>query len=265
MSGFTLRIDGLTAGYGKRRVIDGLALAPVKAGGITALVGPNAAGKSTLLKALAGLVPASGKAVLDGRNLLEQSFRERARQVVFMPQSLPHGVGLTLLETLTSALAIAETDAAPSRRVIEQQSVSVLERLGLLDLAMERLDTLSGGQRQMAALAQALVREPRLLLLDEPTSALDLRHQEVMMQAAQNLAREGRIVIVVLHDLALAARWADRVVVFDRGLVAADAAPQAALTGDVLARVYGVNATVECNSAGRLQIDVTGPLGLTQA
>ena len=141
---------------------------------------------------------------------------------------------------------------------MEHRAIATLERIGIGDLALTPLDHLSGGERQLASLAQAVVREPALLLLDEPTSALDLRHQVVVMQLVHELAAEGRIVVVVLHDLNLAVRWAGHVVVLDHGTPAAVGHPVDAITPDVLARVYGVHARIERVANGRPQIVVDG-------
>ena len=136
--------------------------------------------------------------------------------------------------------------------------MATLERVGIGDLALSPLDHLSGGERQLASLAQAIVREPALLLLDEPTSALDLRHQVVVMELVRELAAEGRIVVVVLHDLNLAVRWAGHVVVLDQGRAVAVGPPGDAISPDVLARVYGVAARIEPVGQGRSQIVVDG-------
>ena len=256
-----LHIAGLSAGYRRRMVIRDLTLAPPLSGGrITALVGPNAAGKSTLLRALAGLVPAHGSVRLGDLELTRLRPAERARHVAFMPQSLPRGVAFTVLDCVIAALRAAPGAGDLLPAAAQKRAVTVLERLGILDLAMETLDTLSGGQRQMAGLAQAVVRNPRLLLLDEPTSALDLRHQDEVMRTARTLADEGRIVVIVLHDLAVAARWADRIVVLADGRVHADGTPHDAITPAVLAAVYGVKAHVETSPRGHLHIEVAGPL-----
>jgi iron complex transport system ATP-binding protein len=257
-----LAIANLTAGYTRRRVLESLTLPPIAAGGITALVGPNGAGKSTLLRALAGLLPATGTVTLDGRDLLRASPTSRARDVAFMPQTLPARVGLTVLESVISAIRAApvhglSTDAAS----VQRRAMLGLERIGLAELALEPLDRLSGGQRQLAGLAQALVRDPALFLLDEPTSSLDLGHQVGVMSLVDELATDGRIVVVVLHDLTLAVRWARRVVVLHRGAVAADGAPDTAVTAATIADVYGVRARVERCSLGSLHVVVDGLAG----
>ncbi|SFU22535.1 ABC transporter ATP-binding protein [Mesorhizobium sp. YR577] len=255
-----LTISDLSAGYSNRPVLRGMHLAPLEPGKVTALVGPNAAGKSTLLRALAGLIPAKGSVRLGDLDLNALSLAKRAQHVAFMPQTLPQNAELSVLEGVIGALKaspLADFDGSgPETR---HRAVDALDRLGILDLAMEGIGRLSGGQRQLASLAQAIVRAPDLLLLDEPTSALDLRHQLDVMTIVRELAREGRIVVVVLHDLTLAASWADHLVVLDRGTVVAEGPPEEALSPSILSGVYGVEARVERCSRGRLHIMVDGP------
>jgi iron complex transport system ATP-binding protein len=256
---FDLVVGGLSAGYGARQVLQALDVPPLRSGQVTAFVGPNGAGKSTLLRVLAGLLPGRGSVLLGDRELLQLPLQERAADVSFMPQGLPQRVALTVLEAVIAALR-----AGPSRGRSDddddaaERAIRVLERVGIADLAHEPLDHLSGGQRQLASLAQAIARDPRLLLLDEPTSALDLRHQVVVMDLVRQLALGGRIVIVVVHDLSLAARWADQIVVLHHGRTYAAGPPGQALTPAVLAEVYGVDARVERCTRGRLHIMVDG-------
>lgn len=254
-----LVIGGLSVGYPGRPVVEDFSLAPVAPGSVIAIVGPNAAGKSTLLRGLAGLLPVTGSIRIGPVELAGADRRERARHVGFMPQSLPADARLNVLEAVIAALAINAFDGADRSRVeTQRQAMAVLERLGIGELALEPLDALSGGQRQLVSLAQAVVREPVILLLDEPTSALDLRHQVQVMRIIRDLADGGVIVVTVLHDLALAARWADRVAVLGRGALVAEGAPRAVLTPRLLAEVYGIVARVEPCSAGTLQIIVDG-------
>lgn len=247
-----LHVSGISAGYRGREVLAGLSLTPLAPGTITAIIGPNGAGKSTLLRAVAGLVPAGGRIGLDGDDLLAMRPSARAARIGFMPQTLPSGVGLSVLETVISALKA--TDSLEPAAAVERRAVAVLERLGILHLALEPLDRLSGGQRQMASLAQAVAREPQLLLLDEPTSALDLRHQVQVIKAVRRFAAQGRIVVIVLHDLAFAARWSDHVVVLDQGGLDSEGRPAEVVTPQMLQRVYGIHARVERCSAGSIQI-----------
>lgn len=250
-----LRVTALSAGYRGRPVIGGLELDPIPAGMVVALIGPNAAGKSTLFKALAGLVTATGSVRLGAIELLGLPARARAGLLGYLPQNLPAATGLTVLEAVIAALrapGLPEADAAPP----VHRALHALDRLGVADLSDNALHRLSGGQRQLVGLAAAIVREPQLLLLDEPTSALDLYHQVRVMEEARSLAAAGRIVVMVLHDLALAARWADRIVVLHEGRIVASGPPLAAVTPAVLASVYGVSARVEPCSRGFPQIIV---------
>lgn len=254
-----LSVEALRVGYGRRVVIEDLSLAALRPGTLTALVGPNAAGKSTLLRGMAGVVRASKGAVrLGGRDLLRLSIPERARHLSYMPQGLPGGVALTVLESLVGALRAVPTGSTldPPRR-----GLALLERLGIGGLALSALDRLSGGQRQLVGLAQALIRDPSVLLLDEPTSALDLRHQLSVMALIRGMVLErGLVGVVVLHDLGLAARFADRVVVLHAGRVEADGGAAATLTPALLARVYGVVGRVERCSQGTLLVLADAPL-----
>ncbi|MDX6805085.1 ABC transporter ATP-binding protein [Terrihabitans rhizophilus] len=256
MEAGVLRVRDLSTGYRNRDVVRGLSLPDLAAGQTLSLLGPNAAGKSTLLRALAGLQPARGSIELGGTELIGLPLAEHARRVTYMPQTLPQRVALTVLEAVIGALRATPPEGIEhGTDAITRRAVEVLERIGIAHLAMEGLDHLSGGQRQLASLAQALVRRPRVLLLDEPTSALDLNYQLRVMQLVREAAREwGMTVIMVLHDLALAARWSDRIVLLSHGTVAAAGNPVEALTPDVLARVYNVRARVETCSRGTLQI-----------
>ncbi|MFT4116278.1 ABC transporter ATP-binding protein [Bradyrhizobium sp.] len=251
-----LEIENVRAGYRGREVLAGLSLPPIGQGRITALVGPNGAGKTTLLRALAGLLPASGSARLDGRNLLEAPAAERARKVAFMPQFAPQRLSLTVVEAVIAALRASPVDAPSDERDGQQRAFEALERLNILELALQPFDTLSGGQRQLASLAQALVRGPRLLLLDEPTSALDLRFQQQVIGNVREEALKGAIVIMVLHDLQAAASWADEVMVLSEGRLFAHGRPQDVITAPMLREVYGIDAVVEQTARGGIHIQV---------
>jgi len=153
-----LKVSNLSVGYAKRKVIDNLTLAPFQPGTLTALVGPNAAGKSTLLRGLAGLQRATGAIHLGDLDLLRLQLPEYSRHVGYMPQSLPQRVALTVYEAMLSALRTSHgsSSSADARQI----ALATLERLGIADLAMRGLDELSGGQRQLASLAQAIARPP---------------------------------------------------------------------------------------------------------
>ncbi|MGN7099145.1 ABC transporter ATP-binding protein [Brevundimonas diminuta] len=251
-----LSISGLDAGYGGQPIISGFSLPPLTAGEVVSVVGPNGAGKSTLLRSLAGLIPAHGSIRLDEAELTRLSLADRAKRVTYMPQTLPQGVALTVLETVVASIRATPlrgavyTDAQAAERAYE-----VLQRINAEALAGQRLDRLSGGQKQLAGLAQALAREPRLLLLDEPTSALDLHYQLRVLDLAREAAAErGMTVMIVLHDLQAAARVSDRIAVMAKGKLVAFGTPDEAITPGILAEVYRVSARVQRCDRGVLQV-----------
>lgn len=252
-----LTIAGVSAGYADKRVIQDLTLPPVAPGTVVSLIGPNAAGKTTLLRALAGLHPAHGSIHLGERDLLSMALADHARLVTYMPQSLPQKVALTVMEGVVGALRASPVEGPTlSEHALVNRAMDVIERVGIGRLAMSGLDHLSGGQRQLASLAQALVRAPRVLLLDEPISALDLHYQLRVMKLVRELAAEqGLTVIMVLHDLEIAARWSDRIIVLSQGQIAADGTPAEAITAAVLADVYKVVGSVDA-SGSRLRIHI---------
>jgi len=258
-----LHIADLSVAYGRRRVIGGLTLPALQPGTVTAVLGPNGSGKSTLLRALAGLVRSGGSVSLEGQALERASLAERARRIVYLPQALPAAVHLRVIESLLAARNASPHDARAGDGLRAESAVQeaavLLQRLGIDHLAMRHLDELSGGQAQLAGLAQALIRQPQVLLLDEPLSALDLNHQfHVMSLVREETARHRMVTLVVLHDLGIALRHADRVLVLRDGQRMADGPPAEAIDPALLARVYGVQARVERCSRGLPQVIVDG-------
>ncbi|MEX9253426.1 ABC transporter ATP-binding protein [Pseudenterobacter timonensis] len=250
-----MNIRQLSTGYGKTPVISGLDLPDLPRGKITVLLGPNGCGKSTLLRALAGLNPARGEVSLEGENLMTLPFAQRAKRVVFLPQSLPQGVHLHVLESVIVAQRASGGEASID------DAMRVLARLGIEHLAMHYLDRLSGGQKQLVGLAQSLVRKPRLLLLDEPLSALDLNHQfQVMEQVARETRERNIITLIVVHDINIALRHGDHIVMLKAGKLVASGAPERAITEQTLAEVYGVRGRVERCSQGRPHVLLDGVL-----
>ena len=246
-----LYIQDFGCGYRRRPVIRNLTLAPLAQGQVIALLGPNAAGKSTLLKGLAGLLPAHGSARLGDTDLIGLPPRRRARLLGFMPQAIPDGIELTVLESLIAALQAA--GAVPGAQAADC-AAATLNRIDILPLALRKLSSLSGGQKQLVSFAQAIAADPPLLCLDEPTSALDPRHQLAVMARARQLADGGTLVIIVLHDLALAARWADQMIVLKDGDVFTQGTPADVMTSRMLAEVYGVEGHAERNAAGHITV-----------
>lgn len=254
-----LEVDQLSLAYGKRNILQDVSIDGLAPGTLTALIGPNGSGKSTLLKALAGLMRSTqGRVSLDGQDLTRTSFEARARKVVYLPQSLPASVHLRVFE---SVLVAANASAfAPGGKLVEgDQILSLLKRLGIEHLAMLYLDQLSGGQKQLVGLAQALIRKPRLLLLDEPLSALDLNYQfHVMDLLRQETHEHGLITLIVLHDLSIALQHSDHALMLGKGRLLAQGKPADVITPASLADGYGVTGRIEPCSRGTLQVMIDG-------
>ena len=208
--------------------------AVLEPGRITAICGPNGAGKSTLLQCLAGLIgPDAGEVRLDGAPLPHG--RERARRIGYLPQ-----VGEVAWDL--SVAGLATLGRLPHGDRGEAQVASALAAVDLAAFAGRPVSTLSGGERARALLARVLAGEPQWILADEPLAALDLAHQLALLAHLRVAADAGAGVVLVLHDLALAMNHADRVLVLDRGTLAADGAPGEALSEATIARVWGVAA-----------------------
>ncbi|MFD6134407.1 heme ABC transporter ATP-binding protein [Isoptericola sp. NPDC060257] len=231
--GATVRVDGRADGATLLDAVD----VDVLVGEVLVVVGPNGAGKSTLLSVLAGdRRPDEGTVTLDG-----------APVASVRPAELARHRGVLLQENQVSfpfrVVDVVRMGRAPWRGTDAEDRDDLVVADALADadvthLAARRYPTLSGGERSRASYARVLAQEPRLLLLDEPTAALDVRHQERVLARARDHARAGGAVVVVLHDLALAAAWADRVLVLAGGRVAAHGAPADVLTGALLTDVY---------------------------
>ncbi|MET0591004.1 MAG: ATP-binding cassette domain-containing protein [Naasia sp.] len=228
---------------GKRILVDGVdCTAP--SGTTTALLGPNGAGKSTLLRALAAVErPAEGAVRIGEHDVLGLSRRRRARLAALVEQDLHTEIDLTVRQVVALGRVPHEgmfgddEDAAP---VI----AAAMDRAGVVELSERAFGSLSGGERQRVSLARALAQDTPVLLLDEPTNHLDIAAQLATLHLLSTLARSGTTVLAAVHDLSLAASWADRVVVLARGRVVAAGPTGDVLTPDLIAGVYGVRTTV---------------------
>jgi len=245
VSGATLSAEDLTLGYRDRRVIEGLTLA-LPPGRVSAILGPNGCGKSTLLRALARLIePVSGRVTLDGADLHAQNTRLLARRLAILPQAPLAPDGITVGELVARGRAPWRGFLQPWSDRDAAAVAQALEAVAMREHAERPVAELSGGQRQRVWIALALAQGTGVLLLDEPTTWLDLPHQIEVLQLLRRRNRESGITIVsVLHDLNLAARFSDHLVLLgDRGLVA-QGAPDAVLTADHLREAFGLAARV---------------------
>ncbi|MCX4092884.1 heme ABC transporter ATP-binding protein [Nocardia sp. alder85J] len=232
----TLRARGVTISRGGRPVLDGVDL-DVVAGQILALVGPNGAGKSTLLAALAGeLHPASGTVELDGHRLTHWTHTDMARRRAVLPQSHSVGFPFTAREVVT--MGRAPWARTPRQDADDTAITAAMAATDVTHLADRPFPALSGGERARVALARVLAQDTATMMLDEPTAALDLGHQEQVLHLARRRAHAGAAVVVVLHDLGVAAAYADRVAVLAEGRLLAAGPPRAVLTTGLLTDVY---------------------------
>jgi iron complex transport system ATP-binding protein len=237
----SLHAQDLVVRLSGREIVCGVNLA-LRPGELAVLVGPNGAGKTTLIRGLAGLLPVQGSIELDGRMLPAWSERERARRIAYLPQGnvfhWPMPVAaIVALGRYPHADAFSPLTAADHAVVAHALAVTATA-----PFSERPVTALSGGERARVALARALATEAPVLLVDEPIVSLDARHQLAVMALLRDTAHEGRAVLAVVHDLALAARFADRVLVMQTGRIVADAPPAEALSAARIAEVFGVEA-----------------------
>lgn len=250
-----LEVRGLSCTLGANQVLNAVTLPTLHGGQLTALLGRNGSGKSTLLRSIAGLAPARADALmLDNINLMPLTARTRAEKMRFLPQSLPDFVHLTATEAVLVAL---KARAAVNTTTALSKVAAVLDDLGIGHLGAQYLDELSGGQKQLVALAQALVHEPTVLLLDEPLASLDLNYQHHVMQLLQTLARtRGLLIIIVLHDLNIALRYANFALLLHDGALLASGEPHTVITPANLAQAFLVKARLERSGPGYANVVV---------
>ncbi|WP_103530358.1 ABC transporter ATP-binding protein [Streptomyces sp. SM11] len=239
-----LAARGITVGYGDRTVIDQLDVA-VPPGVITTIIGPNGCGKSTLLRTLTRLLkPAGGTVVLDGEDIGRLRTRDVAKKLGLLPQAPVAPEGLTVADLVARG-------RHPHQSWLRQWSsddVDVVRRAlamtGVADLADRPVDSLSGGQRQRVWISMTLAQGTDLLLLDEPTTYLDLAHAIDVLDLVDDLHESGRTVVMVLHDLNLATRYSDNLVVMRAGAVLAQGHPRDVITAELLYEAFGLRAKV---------------------
>ncbi|MFF0584910.1 ABC transporter ATP-binding protein [Streptomyces sp. NPDC003781] len=256
-----LAARGVTVGYGARSVIDGLDVA-IPPGVITTIIGPNGCGKSTLLRTLSRLLrPSGGTVVLDGEDIAALRTREVAKKLGLLPQAPVAPEGLTVSDLVARGRHPHQSwlrqwssdDADVVRRALAMTGVS--------DLADRPVDSLSGGQRQRVWISMTLAQGTDLLLLDEPTTYLDLAHAVDVLDLVDDLHESGRTVVMVLHDLNLATRYSDNLVVMREGAILAQGHPRDVITADLLHEAFGLRAKVIDDPVGDRPLIV--PIGRT--
>jgi iron complex transport system ATP-binding protein len=251
-----VEVSNVTFGYRGPAVFRDVSFS-VGAGELVGLCGPNGAGKSTLLRLMLGLhAPSAGRVTLAGTALGGLSRRQIARQAALLPQDAPADVPLSVREAVALGRLPHLGRLQPETAADVAAVARALDATDTAALAERPLTELSGGERHRVHLARALAQEAPLLLLDEPIAGLDIAHQLAAMDLLRATADANRAVVVALHDLALAARRCDRILLLAGGALAADATPAEVLTAETLARVFGVRADVRIDAGGRPVLDV---------
>jgi len=240
-----LEARGLSLGYGGALVVDSLSL-PVPAGKISMVIGGNGCGKSTLLRGLARLLaPATGAVLLDGRSIHSMPSKAVAQVLGLLPQTPSAPEGITVADLVGRGRHPHQTWFRQWSASDEQAVTEALALTDTLELAARPVDELSGGQRQRVWVAMALAQQTDLLLLDEPTTYLDLAHQVEVLDLLTDLnRRRGTTVVIVMHDLNLACRYADHLVAMKAGRVVAAGTPHEVVTEQTIAEVFGLTARV---------------------
>ena len=239
-----LGAEGVTVGYGDRSVLENLDVT-IPSGVITTIIGPNGCGKSTLLRTLSRLLkPSSGTVVLDGGDIAKLKTKDVAKRLGLLPQTPTAPEGLTVADLVARG-------RHPHQSWLRQWSsdddavvARALAMTGVSDLAGRPVDTLSGGQRQRVWISMTLAQGTDLLLLDEPTTYLDLAHALEVIDLVDDLHEAGRTVVMVLHDLNLAVRYSDHLIVMKSGAILAQGHPRSVISSELLHEAFGLSARV---------------------
>jgi iron complex transport system ATP-binding protein len=243
----TLNIRGLKFTYGKTEVLKGIDLTVER--GVTSFIGPNAAGKSTLMKCIAGLLKPSGFMEMDGNDLVGRRDKNAIGTIAYMPQEMPDKTSLTVMEVML----MGRLDSLKWKVGDDDIKIAydAMEDLGITDIAPRPMNELSGGQNQIVMVAQCLVRDPKLLLMDEPINNLDLQKQLEMFDIIERVTEEREFTtVMVLHDINFAARYSDRIIVLSNGLVYSSGTPAEVVTEQMIREVYGVESSVHLDNEG---------------
>ncbi|MDE2839084.1 MAG: heme ABC transporter ATP-binding protein [Chloroflexota bacterium] len=249
VDGAALSAEDVSFAVGLAQLLEAVSL-EVRPGTLLGLIGPNGAGKSTLLKCISQLLaPSTGRVSLDGEDLRGQPPQEIARHIALLPQSTTLNFAFTCLEVVLMGrnphLGRFQAEGARDHAIAQQSMTDT----GSAEFVTRLITEVSAGERQRVLLARALTQQPRLLLLDEPTAGLDVQHQLQVFSLIRDLVGQGLTAIAVVHDLNLAARYCDRLVLLDRGAVRARGCVDDVLTPQNLADVFNVEATVDPDPA----------------
>lgn len=239
-----LQARGLSAAYGERAVIEGLDLTVLE-GELTIIIGPNACGKSTLLRSLARLLPPhAGSILLDGTDIRRLPTKQVAKRIGLLPQTSIAPDGITVRDLVSRGRYPHQTMLSTWSRTDEEAVATAMSATDITDLAGRPVDELSGGQRQRVWIAMVLAQETPIVLLDEPTTFLDIAHQIEVLDLVSLLRAQGRTVVAVLHEINIAARYATHLIAMCDGRIVAQGLPGDILDEDLVRTVFGISARI---------------------
>jgi len=254
----TLTVRGLSFSYGDREILHDVSFSTAP-GEVLGIAGPNGCGKTTLIKCIDRIFEPGGRVEFGGKDMADLSTTEIAQLIAYVPQALTIGMAMSVFETILLGRrpyirwSVSDAD-------LERVS-AVIAELAIQHLAFRKMTQISGGERQKVMIARAMVQDPSLLLLDEPTSALDLRHQLEVMELVRRVARDKEAsVLMAVHDLNLASRFCDRLMIMKEGRIVAMGTPSELLTRELIRDVYEVDAVISGES-GYLQVIPVRPVG----
>ncbi|EXL01660.1 iron-dicitrate transporter ATP-binding subunit [Brucella anthropi] len=239
-----LHADNVTLRYDERTISRNLSIS-IPDGSFTVIVGPNACGKSTLLRALSRLLaPSTGQVILDGRSIADLAAKEVARRLGLLPQSSIAPDGITVADLVARGRYPHQSFFRQWSKADEEAVIAAMEATRVTDLSGRLVDELSGGQRQRIWIAMVLAQETPILLLDEPTTFLDIAHQIELMDLLADLNRQGRTIVAVLHDLNHACRYASHLIAMKDGAIVAEGKPPSIVTEKLVEDVFGLPSVI---------------------
>lgn len=250
-----ISVKNLTTGYGKKKVVENIT-ADFHVGDMVGIIGCNGAGKSTFLKTIRGLLPKlSGEVAILGKSVDELEEKEFATQVAYLQQNVEIGFGYTAKDiVLAGRYPYMKWWQKENQRDMDL-ALACLQYTGTLELADEPVNQVSGGQRQRIFLAKILAQQTPILFLDEPTTGLDMVYQEEIFRFSRELAKKGKTILMVVHELNYAAEYCNRIMLVGEGVVLADGKPEAVLTSELLSKAYNAKVIVERNQiTGSIEI-----------
>jgi iron complex transport system ATP-binding protein len=246
-----IEINNLCFNYGPTQILKDIEMT-AKEGEITGLIGPNAAGKSTLLKCIAGINASKGRIKLDGKEIKNLKIEEVARCIGYLPQETIHHPVLTVLEVVLLGRLHSLSWRVDNETL--DLVTKVLEDIGIEHLIAKNYNDLSGGEKQMVSIAQLLLQNPKVILMDEPTSNLDLQHQIEILEIIRDVTKKRKLItLIVIHDLTTAARYCDNLIIMKAGRIHSYGRPLDVLTSEMIKEIYNITAKIIVND-GMVQV-----------